>query len=91
MTADDVPQSVEQLWADFDPRKDALETEVIREFQEDGGVFPHVRFVVGTFKGKAARMTAIYGFPDAKPVKSSNAGTNEKLPAVSKVARHYRA
>ena len=80
--ADDVPQSVEQLWADFDPRKDALETEGIREFKEDGGVFRHVRFVVGTFKGKTARMTAIYGFPDATTVKSSSAGTNEKLPAV---------
>lgn len=80
--ADDVPQSVEQLWADFDPRKDALETEVIREFKEDGGVFRHVRFVVGTFKGKTARMTAIYGFPDATTVKSSSAGTNDKLPAV---------
>ena len=78
----EVPQSVEQLWADFDPRKDALETEVIREFKEDGGVFRHVRFVVGTFKGKTAGMTAIYGFPDATTVKSSNAGTNEKLPAV---------
>ncbi len=90
LTADDVPQSVEQLWADFDPRKDALETEVIREFQEDGGVFRHVRFVVGTFKGKTARMTATYGFPDASTAKSSNAGTNEKLPEVSKVAWHYR-
>ncbi len=25
-----IPQSVEQLWTDFDPRKDALETELIR-------------------------------------------------------------
>ena len=77
-----IPQSVEQLWADFDPRKDALETEVIREFKEDGGVFRHVRFVVGTFKGKTARMTAIYGFPDAMTEKSGDAITNKKLPAV---------
>ena len=34
-----VPQSVEELWADFDPRQDPLETEVIREWREDGGVF----------------------------------------------------
>jgi len=32
-----------------------------------------VRFLVGTFKGKPARMAAIYGFPD---------GAKEKLPAV---------
>ena len=76
LRAEEVPQTVEQLWADFDPRKDALETEVIREFKEDGGVFRHVRFVVGTFKGKTARMTAIYGFPEGAKEKS------EKLPAV---------
>lgn len=74
--AAEVPQTVEQLWADFDPRKDPLQTEVIREFKEDGGIFRHVRFVVGTFKGKTARMTAIYGFPEGADVK------NEKLPAV---------
>jgi dienelactone hydrolase len=59
-----VPQSVEELWADFDPRRDPLEVETIREWREDGGVFRHVRFLVGTFKDKPARMTAIYGFPE---------------------------
>lgn len=68
-----VPQSVEELWADFDPRRDPLETETIREWREDGGVFRHVRFLVGTFKGKPARMTAIYGFPEK---------SEAKLPAV---------
>lgn len=68
-----VPQTVRDLWADFDPRRDPLETEIIREWTENGGVFRHVRFLVGTFKGKPARMTSIYGFP---------AGTKERLPAV---------
>ncbi len=58
------PESVQELWADFDPRREALETEAIREWREDGGVFRQVRFLVGTFKGKPARMAAIYGFPD---------------------------
>ena len=31
IAAGGAPQSVTELWADFDPRKDALETEVIRE------------------------------------------------------------
>jgi len=62
--SDDVPRSVEELWADFDPRRDPLETEVIREWRADGGVFRHVRYLVGTFKGKPARMAAIYGFPE---------------------------
>ena len=76
LAAEGVPQSVEELWADFDPRKDPLETEVIREFKEDGGVYRHVRFLVGTFKGKTARMTALYGFPEAATAKK------EVLPAV---------
>ena len=71
--AEGVPQSVQELWADFDPRKDPLETEVIREWKEDGAVLRHVRYLIGTFKGKPARMAAIYGFPE---------GAKEKLPAV---------
>jgi hypothetical protein len=54
-----VPQSVQELWADFDPRRDPLEVETIREWREDGGVFRHVRFLVGTFKDKPARMAAM--------------------------------
>ncbi len=73
LAADGVPQSVVELWADFDPRKDPLEIEVIREWKEDGGVFRHVRYFIGTFKGKPARMAAVYGFPE---------GAKEKLPAV---------
>lgn len=68
-----VPQSVTELWADFDPRRDPLETEVIREWREDGGVFRLVRFLVGKFRGQPARMAAIYGFP---------AGAQGKLPGV---------
>lgn len=33
----EVPGSVVELWADFDPCRDALETEVIREWKEEGG------------------------------------------------------
>lgn len=64
---------VAELWADFDPRAEPLETEIIREWQSDGLLLRYVRFRVGTFKGKPARLAAFYGFPaDAK----------EKLPAV---------
>lgn len=71
--AETIPQSVRELWADFDPRRDPLETEILRKWKADGGVFRHVRFLVGTFKGRPARMTAIYGFP---------AGAEAQLPAV---------
>ena len=71
--AEVVPQTVIDLWSDFDPRKDPLEVEVIREWKEDGAVFRHVRYFISTFKGKPARMAAVYGFPE---------GAKEKLPAV---------
>ena len=47
--AEAVPQTVAELWADFDPRRDPLETEVIREWKEDGSVFRIVRYLVGSF------------------------------------------
>jgi len=73
MRAAETPKSVTELWADFDPRHDPLETEIIREWKSDGMVLRYVRFLIGTFKGKPARMAAFYGFPE---------GAKEKLPAV---------
>ncbi len=67
------PQNVTQLWADFDPRKDPLEVEVVREWKEGGGVYRYVRYRIGTFKGKPAYMAAFYGFPE---------GAKTRLPAV---------
>ena len=63
--ADDskAPATVRELWADFDPRKDALDTKVVREWEKDGIVYRHVTFHIGTFKGKPARMAAFFGFP----------------------------
>ena len=61
--ADDVPQTAEQTWADFDPRQEPLEIEVIRESFEDGIVLRHVRYVAGTFGGKKTRVAAFYAFP----------------------------
>lgn len=71
--AESIPKSVAELWADFDPRRDPIETEIIREWKEDGMVLRLVRYFIGSFKGKPARMAAVYGFPE---------GTKEKLPAV---------
>ncbi len=73
LPAAESPASVAELWADFDPRKDPLETEVIREWTEDGIVLQHVRYRIGTFRDAPARMAAIYGYP---------AGTTKKLPGV---------
>ena len=61
--AQDVPQTVEQTWASFDPRAEDLEVEVIRESIDDGIVLRHIRYVVGTFGGKKTRVAAFYAFP----------------------------
>lgn len=58
-----VPTTVKELFADFDPRKDPLGTKVVREWENDGIVYRYVTFHIGTFKGKPARMAAIFGFP----------------------------
>ncbi|MFO0875908.1 MAG: acetylxylan esterase [Gemmataceae bacterium] len=57
------PSNVKALWADFDPRKEALDSRVVREWEQDGIVYRYVTFHIGTFKGKPARMAAFYGFP----------------------------
>jgi len=67
------PQNVADLWSAFDPRKEPLEVELVREWKEDGGIYRYVRYRIGTFKGHPSRMAAFYGFPE---------GTKSQLPAV---------
>jgi dienelactone hydrolase len=57
------PQSVERLWAGYDPRSEPLEVRVVREWQEDDLTLRYVIYSIGTFRGKPARMAAFYGFP----------------------------
>ena len=61
-----VPRTVEQLWSDFDPRKEPLDAKVVREWEKDGIVFRYVTYHIGTFKGVKARMAAFYGFPKGR-------------------------
>ena len=58
------PQSVEKTWADYNPRAEPLETDVVRETIEDGIVLRYVRYVVGTFAGKKTRVAAFYAYPE---------------------------
>lgn len=60
------PATVAGLWADFDPRKDALDVKVVRKWEQDGIQYRTVTFLVGGFKGKPARMAAFYGCPKGK-------------------------
>ncbi|RMD83800.1 MAG: hypothetical protein D6820_01815 [Lentisphaerae bacterium] len=57
------PANYESLWRDFDPEKEPLEVEVLKEWEEDGVVLRVVRYRVGIFKGKKAMVAGIYGFP----------------------------
>ncbi|MCE9563341.1 MAG: acetylxylan esterase [Planctomycetes bacterium] len=57
------PGTVKALWADFDPRKDALDVKVVREWEKDGIAYRSVTFHIGTFKGKPARMAAFFAYP----------------------------
>ena len=58
-----VPQNVAELWAGYDPRKEPLRTEVVREWEEDGVEVRCVRYFIGSFKGKVAWMAAFYATP----------------------------
>lgn len=59
-----VPQNVETLWADYDPGKEPLDTEVVREWREDGIVCRYVIYTACTIKGEPCRVAALYTFPE---------------------------
>lgn len=71
-TQAEVPRTVAALWSDFDPRKDPLDVQVVREWDEDGIHFRYATYHIGTFKGAKARMVAFYAFPQG----------GKKLPAL---------
>jgi len=56
-------QTVDDLWAGFDPRAEPLDIEVLKEWEQDGVVLKVLRYRIGVFKGKKAMMAAVYGYP----------------------------
>ena len=63
----DAPVEFASMWAGFDPRAEPLKVEVLKEWEQDGVVLQVLRYHIGTFKGKPARMAAVWGYPkDAK-------------------------
>ncbi|MGB1127408.1 MAG: alpha/beta hydrolase family protein [Opitutales bacterium] len=58
-----VPSTVEELWRGFDPRKEPLDVEVLKEWEEEGVILKIIRYRVGIFKGEKAMMAAVYGYP----------------------------
>lgn len=66
-----VPQGVDELWAGYDPRAEALDIKIIHEWDEIYQGRPlkvrMLSFTVGTFRGKVSRISAYYAYPaDAK-------------------------
>ncbi len=63
--AADIPQTLDQLWADFAAldKDTPLETEVLKEWEQDGVVCRIVRYRVGIFKGAPSRVAAFFAFP----------------------------
>ena len=57
------PSNFTEMWAGFDPRAEPLEIETPKEWEEDEVVLRIVRFRIGVFKGKQAKLAGIYGFP----------------------------
>lgn len=56
-------QTYDELWADFDPRAEPLDVEVLHEWEEDGVVLKVLRYRVGVFKGQKAMMAGVYAYP----------------------------
>ncbi|MGD0090413.1 MAG: dienelactone hydrolase family protein [Planctomycetota bacterium] len=67
------PQNLDELWGNYDPAKEPLDSLVVREWQEGGATCRYVVFTIGTFKGKTSRLAAFYAFLS---------GTKEKRPAL---------
>tara|TARA_B110000285_G_scaffold50343_1_gene57192 strand:- start:541 stop:1482 length:942 start_codon:yes stop_codon:yes gene_type:complete len=57
------PQTVEELWAGYDPRAEPLDTEILYSWEEDGITLKVVRYRVGIFGGEKAMVAGVYGYP----------------------------
>ncbi len=79
------PQSYEEMWAGFDPCKEPLDIEVLKEWEEDGVVLRIVRYRIGIFKGEKAMMAGIYGFPRLRQGYGGQAAGGSKLPGLLQI------
>jgi Dienelactone hydrolase family len=63
LTDGKAPRTFEALWAGFDPRREPLDVETLKAWEEDGVVLRLIRYRIGIFKGQKSMMAAVYGFP----------------------------
>jgi hypothetical protein len=59
----DGPWTIEEIWSGYDPRKEPLEAETIKEWEDGEIVCRIVRFRVGIFKGKKSLVGGLLAFP----------------------------
>ena len=60
---EEVPQNHAELWKDFDPRSEPLETDVLHQWEEEGVMLRVLRYRIGVFKGQKSWMAGVYGYP----------------------------
>ena len=51
------------MWQGYNPRLENLETEILKEWEQDDVILRIIRYRIGEFKGKRAMMAGVYGFP----------------------------
>ena len=72
LAQEDPPRSVQALWDGVDPARESLDIRLVRRWEEEGLVLSYLTFHIGTFKGRASRLAAFYGYPK----------DNEQLPGL---------
>jgi hypothetical protein len=55
--------SPEKVWADFDPRREPLEIETLKQWSEGGTRYHELFFHGETYQGQPVRVYAIYAAP----------------------------
>ena len=63
LNIEEVPQNHAELWKDFDPRSEPLETDVLHQWEEEGVILRVLRYRIGVFKGQKSWMAGVYGYP----------------------------
>lgn len=63
LTKEKVPSNLDEIWDGYDPCREALDVEILKEWEERGVVARIVRYTVGTFKGATSKVAAFYAFP----------------------------
>ncbi|MEC9093797.1 MAG: acetylxylan esterase, partial [Planctomycetota bacterium] len=66
---DRTPSTVDELWAEYDPRAEPLETHIVRQWENEDTLFRYVTFLTGQFHGTKARLAAFYAFPKNQSAK----------------------